>query len=367
MGRAHAVPGAPLSVLVDGYYLASRRGLGRYIRELLAAVAEHTPEVDLHVAVQAGCEHLLPARSKAHVMSPMPFPVWEQVALPLLIRSLKPQVYHAPYNTWPVVRPHGTRVVVTVHDLIFLKKAYKGMGISQRIGQAYRAIVIGRMLRPDITITTMTREIAREIEARLGRIAQIHRTSIHTFLSLDKAPVAGLPARFLLHVGGTSSQKNSARVIRAFRDAGADGGALVVAGIDANNLIAQENASANVIFPGWLTDEQMAYLYANAAAVLFPSLMEGFGLPVVEGMATTGVVITSNRAPMSELAGDAALLVDPESEAEISAAILRVWNDGGLRADLKARAHTRAEDFSQPAMAKALLRVYAPSHTDRNG
>ena len=138
---------------------------------------------------------------------------------------------------------------------------------------------------------------------------------------------------------------------------------LVVAGIRGDHPIAAKHADNTVMFPGWLSDAQLVFLYENAAAVLFPSLVEGYGLPVLEGMATCGVVVTSNRPPMNELGGSGAVLVDPESVDNIAGAIARVWTDERLRADLKQKAAVQMTAFSRQVMASALRDLYLPGYT----
>jgi len=109
---------------------------------------------------------------------------------------------------------------------------------------------------------------------------------------------------------------------------------------------------------GRVSDERLIALYQGADLFVFPSLYEGFGLPVVEAMSCGVPVITSNRGALAEVAADAALLVDPEDPQALSAAMRRVLADSGLRAELSAAGRRRSEAFSWQKTAQATLAVY---------
>tara|TARA_R110002167_G_scaffold18451_11_gene69053 strand:- start:3426 stop:4556 length:1131 start_codon:yes stop_codon:yes gene_type:complete len=358
-------------LLVDGYYLSSSRGMGRYARELVAALAL-SPDLDLHVVVQSGELEPLPAGVHRHERPGMPFPLWEQLMVPLVLRTLKPDVFHAPYNTAPVLRMGVPTTVVTIHDLMFLDPEFKTHSIRQRIGRAYRQIFVPRSTSKSLKVTTETNEVSSMLQKRFGMSVHLHRISVEGFVGVNPEPVEGLPGRYILFVSGAAFNKNSERTIAAFRQAAAEDAILIVAGIGAGHASALKHTDETVKFPGWLTDGQLIYLYRNAIAVLFPSLLEGYGLPVLEGMATCGVVVTSDRPPMNELAENAAVLVDPESVDEIAEAIRRVWTDGDLRDDLKVRAAIRMKAFSRAAMSEALCALYLhpndlhPRHMRKN-
>ena len=113
----------------------------------------------------------------------------------------------------------------------------------------------------------------------------------------------------------------------------------------------------DVIFTGFVPDADLPPLYAGADAVLVPSLYEGFGFPVLEAMRCGAPVITSNTSSLPEVAGDAALLVDPRDVAAIAAAIGRLVNDERLRADLLARGFRQAETFTWEHAAEQALHV----------
>src|SRR5205814_3453356 len=122
--------------------------------------------------------------------------------------------------------------------------------------------------------------------------------------------------------------------------------------------VIQSRVEHAVRFLGFVPIETLRVFYQAAAAFVFPSLYEGFGLPPLEAMACGAPVVTSNVSSLPEVTGDAALLVDPTSAEEIAAAISRVLTDSALRADLKARGLARARQFSWERSVRQIREIY---------
>jgi glycosyltransferase involved in cell wall biosynthesis len=174
-----------------------------------------------------------------------------------------------------------------------------------------------------------------------------------------------LPNRFLLYTGAIYPPKNFTRLIRAYAQVGpARGLPLVIAGGENRFLSAQEIREPDTLgiaewvrWIGWLEHEELAACYRMAEALLLPSLFEACPLPVLETMAAGCPLVTADRYGMKELAGPAAVLVDPESVESIAAGIVRVLDDAGLRAELIAAGRARSRDFSWERCASETLRV----------
>ena len=122
------------------------------------------------------------------------------------------------------------------------------------------------------------------------------------------------------------------------------------------------NLQDRVIFKGYVPDDELRLMYSNASFFIFPSLCEGFGLPILEAMSYGVPVITSNYGAMAEVAGDAALLVDPYSVDEIAEAMHRVLTDETLRVALIRKGLKRASQFSWEKTARETLAVYKGVH-----
>lgn len=165
----------------------------------------------------------------------------------------------------------------------------------------------------------------------------------------------GLPFPYLLCVGNRKRHKNEFRVVRAFAEANLDSRIhLVFTGDATSELrshIEANQLSSHVDFVGIIPESKLPALYRGADAVVFPSLYEGFGLPVLEALACGTPTVTSSVTAMPEVAGDAALLVDPTSVEQIAKAMKRILSDAALRQQLRYKGLARASEFSWASTA----------------
>jgi glycosyltransferase involved in cell wall biosynthesis len=171
-----------------------------------------------------------------------------------------------------------------------------------------------------------------------------------------------LPERYLLYVGNVEARKNLQRVIAAYATLPTDTPPLVIVGPHKWRYSAIVAAAAELgdrlIFTGYVDDAHLPAVYGGALLFLFPSLYEGFGLPVLEAMACGTPVITSTASSLPEVAGDAALLVDPTDTDAIAAAMVRLLADADLQHELRKKGLARAADFSWPQAARRTLTAY---------
>lgn len=169
--------------------------------------------------------------------------------------------------------------------------------------------------------------------------------------------------RYLLCVGNRKAHKNEAMVLSAFARAQLDPAIGLIftgqASEQLHMLCRQLGVEKRVVFMGRVPEENMPGLYRGALALIFPSLYEGFGLPLIEAMACGTPVLTSNAAALPEVAGDAAILVDPLSQEQVSAGIERLCSDMALRDALIDRGIRQARKFSWDAVAGIVQKVLA--------
>jgi glycosyltransferase involved in cell wall biosynthesis len=176
-------------------------------------------------------------------------------------------------------------------------------------------------------------------------------------------PPAGVP--FVLATGKISPRKNILGVMEAMAElvgtlphhlviAGGDGWAVA----DVYAAVKRLGLEGRTHFPGFVTDAELGTLYAEAAVYVHPSFYEGFGLTVLEAMAAGTPVITADRSSLPEVAGEAALLVDPADVNSLAHAVLRIATDEALAADLRARGRARATTFTWDAAAEAMEKIY---------
>jgi glycosyltransferase involved in cell wall biosynthesis len=265
--------------------------------------------------------------------------------------------------------------VVTVHDLwLDRHPEYSPKFLGQRLSSE-RTMRTAWRARMVITVSEFS---AREIRALYGlpaeRIAVIANGVSDVFRpSRDEAAMQGLRQRlglpaggFILFVGGADPRKNHEVLVRAFasRAKAFKEYSLVLVGDvvhrfgDLRQTLAAYGLGSRAVCPGRLGIEELRLLYSSADLFVFPSLYEGFGMPVLEAMACGAPVITSTTTALPEVAGDAALLVDPTDPEALAEAMVQVLYDQTLRASLREKGFKRAREFTWEQAAQKTLAVY---------
>jgi len=266
-------------------------------------------------------------------------------------------VFHSTDYAW--LRPSRAIHVATIHDVLFdqLPRCYtKGM----RLGLSR---VTRRLLARCARVAVPSVSTKASLIERFG--AEPDRVDVTPLAPrpLPAVEPATFPRPTFLAVGTLEPRKNLERVLAAFslvRARGLDA-ALVVVGARGwldDAIHAAAVATPGVTFEGQVDDARLAALYAGASALVYPSLGEGFGLPVIEAMAAGTPVVTSVATACAEVAGDAALLVDPYDVDAIATAMMRVLVEGGLARELSERGTLRAGLFTWEATAEATRACY---------
>jgi glycosyltransferase involved in cell wall biosynthesis len=269
-------------------------------------------------------------------------------------------IVHVPHFVVPLAT--GKRkVVCTIQDIIplfdpdrsFAERTY----IKMRIAWSLR--------RSDHVIFT-----SKATQDLVGKHFGLPRSaSVIPLACDDPSPGSGTgprpyPFRYFLHIGRRRSHKNVPRVLRALAECADRSVHLVLGGRKDKGdesiieLARSLGVEQRLHFAGFLTPEALAAHYRDAEALVFPSLMEGFGIPILEAMSHGCPVITSNLSSMPEVAGDAALLIDPLRPGEIAAAMFRLISEPGLKAELRERGHRNRNRFHWERMAEATREVY---------
>jgi glycosyltransferase involved in cell wall biosynthesis len=353
-------------------------GAGVYTYQLVRALAETPGDERLVVFARAGVFDDLAARQKRlHVVHVEPSSrparlVWEQTVLPLLLRRLRVRLLHSPHHTTPAALP-GVRRVVTIHDVTFmvLPKRYP---LVRRLYMESLTRAAARLADAIITPSQTSRaDIMRKLGVAGERIVVIPYAAGSQYHPIEDGDAVGrlrwkhqLPSRFILSVGSLEPGKNRSRLIRAYdllRRGGIDC-PLVIAGQPAWHyegdfaLVERLGLSDHVRFLDYVPDDDLPGLYSAATVVAFPSIYEGFGLPVLEAMACGTPVVTSKGSGMAEISGDAALLIDPLDVDALAAALRRLLTDDALHGGLRARGLERASQFSWQRVAHETRVIY---------
>ncbi|HZB97171.1 MAG TPA: glycosyltransferase family 1 protein [Candidatus Sulfotelmatobacter sp.] len=371
-----------MRVGIDGRYLRSGRGIGNYTRSLIRNLSEWEKDISLVVYVPGqdhGCG-LPPTNGCISVQSlpAAPFPVWEQMLLPLAARRHSLDVLHCTANTAPLAP--AARLVVTVHDTMFMtadQRIPRSPSWYQRAGARYRRVVAPVATRhASMVITDSERsraDVVRELSLPSHKVAVIAPTVDPAFRRLDEGEArrslprelnVGFP--YVLALGARDPRKNTPCVVASFARYRGRGGDrhLVITGADAATrkrlmaLATVLKVPEQVHVLDFVSGEELVALYNCADALLYPSLREGFGMPLLEAMACATPIITSSTSSLPEVAGDAALLVDPGSVESIALGLERLLGEDSLRTALVERGRLRLLCFSAERAAHATADVY---------
>jgi glycosyltransferase involved in cell wall biosynthesis len=285
-------------------------------------------------------------------------------------------VVHSTAYTTPLIS--GPKIIVTVHDLsFFVFPQYHSdenyQFVTRHVHHAAR--------RADFIIAdseNTKREIRRFLHVPEERIEVIHLAAGQEFMrKSSRDSISLVKARYNIHkpyflsVGSVEPRKNLARSLVAFKaliESGRVDYQFVIIGGSGwknegiNALIQELAADGHVVYPGYLPDEDLPALYQGADVFVYPSIYEGFGLPVLEAMASGVPTITSNTTSLPEVAGDAALLINPLEPFEIFQGMEALATDPSLREELKRRGLEQSRKFSWEETARKTLKVYEKAY-----
>lgn len=298
---------------------------------------------------------------------------FEQVSFPQACLDEDVDVIHVPYFAPPLLGARKT--LVTIHDLIpLILPAYRGSPLV-RTYTGLAAIAARRAAAILTDSHSSKKDIVGLLRVPAERVRVVHLAANEAFTPvLDKARLFdvrrkyGLPEDYALYLGGFDQRKNLQTLIAAYAAVDADvtnKTRLVVAGRlptrdsdffpDPRPVVERWSLQDKVVFTGWVEEEDKPALYSGATLFVFPSLYEGFGLPVLEAMSCGTAVIASNSTSLPEITGDAALLVDPGDAEGLAAAMTRLLESATRREELALRGLQRARLFSwQETVAQTL-------------
>jgi glycosyltransferase involved in cell wall biosynthesis len=340
-------------------------GIGTYIRNLLRHLARldtrdeyvllcHPSDMDIAAGLGPNFRT---------VLEPSPnYSFREQVHVPWVLQRERPDVYHAPHYVLPAAVRCPS--VVTIHDCIHLRFPEY---LPNRGAYVYARATMWAAARRANAILTVSEASKRDIlhycRVPSEKVVVVHNGIDERFSIVPSEEDAArvreryqlITHGFVLYVGNIKPHKNLVRLIEAFarlRQGPREDLKLLIIGDQISKhpalrrAVHQHKLHKHVRFLGYIPDETLSILYRLAAVFVFPSLYEGFGLPPLEAMACGAPVVTSNTSSLPEVAGDAAVLVDPYSIDSIVEGTERVLNDPAFANELRRRGPVRAREFS---------------------
>ncbi len=362
---------------VSNYSAELLRALGALMMDLHGAHSSIADKLELTAflhAIHFDAPGVRLVRSRLPLENPPARIAWEQSILPVHLRQMRADVVHGLVNVLPLAATCPG--VVTVHDLAFVrtpetlppfKRAYLTALCRASTARAAQVIAVSRQTAEDLqryfgTPAHRITVIHNGVSARFGAHSS---ETLRTFRRQS-----GAPDRFLLYLGTLEPRKNLDLLLRAFArwrstaEPADRNVKLVLAGAKGwyydhiFHAVEKLGLTSDVLFPGFVSVDLLPSWYAAAEAFVYPSLFEGFGLPVLEAMASGTPVICSQAPGVSEVAGDAAVTFAPHDEDALVAALHLVIGQPVLRHALAQRGLARAAHFSWRRSAEETLAVY---------
>lgn len=339
-------------VTVNGRYSTQRMtGVQRYAAEIVSRLSGRVSVV-----------------SPQHAMGSVRGHAWEQFYLPA---SLQGSLLWSPCNTGPL---RYRRQVVTMHDCAF-HDCPEAFSKSFRLWYEWLLPRLARRVAKVITVSEFSRNrIVDLLDIPLEKVAVVPNAVSPSFRRTDNMAIAAmrarleLPNRYVLSLGSIEPRKNLNRLLQAWKlvSKRLSGHVLVVAG--GRSTVFREAFSSvpeNVLFPGYVDDGDLPALYSGASCFVYPSIYEGFGLPVLEAMACGTPVVCSNSTSIPEVSGDSALSVDPFDVEAIGRAMTEILLNRELQKSLSVKVVHQASQFSWDRASDQIWDILQSQATDR--
>lgn len=341
-------------------------GLGYFTREVCTHLCAQHPEHQFYFLFDRPLPPglVLPANASALVIGPparhpLLWKIWFDISVPKALKKIRADVFLSPDGQASL----GTKVrqCVVLHDLAFLHhpEAY------QKSHRRYYQYYTPRFVRKAASLAVVSLFTEKDVEERYGtsssKFTIVYNGVKEGFRPLDWEAQAAIKDQytggkeFFLYVGAIQPRKNLVNLLKAFsifKKRQKSEWKLVLAGRlawktgDFETLLSTYKYRDDVVLTGYLPEESLVQLTASAYALVYPSLFEGFGVPVVEGMRSGVPVLTSAATSMEEVAGEAALYFDPKDPADIADKMMRIYKDEPLRSTLVARGLERSRQFT---------------------
>jgi glycosyltransferase involved in cell wall biosynthesis len=370
------------------YWERDSGGSARYARELIRGLLDLEPRLEITAFVSRS----LPEDAMVEPWAPAvrwwrfdvpasgtPAHFWPQLAgIAVAAARLRLDLVHGLAYLAPPVMP-GTAMLVTVLDTIWMQ-------YPESVNRRFR-LLMGALAplcaRAADRVLAISNDAARDLTARLavpaakidvtplgirpvGPPAAADADQVRSRFGLSRRPVILCVAQKRVH-------KNLATLLRAVAEMTEEAPQVVLPGSptahedELRSLASQLGVADRVLFPAWVSEEELDGLYAMAACFCLPSFSEGFGLPVLEAMVRGVPVVCADAAALPEVAGDAALLFDPHDHRALAAALRRVIAEPALAADLAQRGRARAREYTWERTARATLAAYRRATEGRAG
>ncbi len=289
--------------------------------------------------------------------------VWQQLSLPVMLHRWKADYFLAPYNTAPLLIPKRTKLILVLHDAICLGD-YVGKDLRGHIDHNYRQLLVTKAVSRAHTVLTVSEYSKQQILGRYpeARVRVIPCSIGSSWFDADSRKKIEDRDNYIFMVTASVPHKNASGALRGYARYVATVGAssaarLRIVGLsNAKGKFAREakdlGVESLVDFEPYVTDAELRDLYRRARAVLFPSFMEGFGIPALEAMASGTPVVLSNAGSLPEVGGDAAVYFDPRDVEAMAKSLTQVLSDPQMQQRMMEAGLQQAQRFHPDAVQR---------------
>ncbi|MBW1833760.1 MAG: glycosyltransferase family 4 protein, partial [Deltaproteobacteria bacterium] len=354
-----------MNICIDGRTIYKRNtGFGYYAFYLIRHILQSECNDHITLILHKDLANLffMPSCTKHHeILTAVDYrnrilrDAWENLVLPIIFKKHNINMFHSLTFHMPILRIGNIKQVVTIHDLV----VFKMPEIYPKYYTIYWRFIIKRSLERSSKIIAISEATKQDIidlfNIKEDKIHVIyHGIDLKRFRPKEETNGVGatlkkygLKKPYIMALGLSDLRKNGERILNLRKR---------------NRVlfdqIKEHGLSDRVVMTGFVEDEDLPILYRAADLFIFPSLYEGFGLPILEAMACGTPVITSNISSMPEVAGDSALLVDPYDVDALAKAMHGILTDKGLKESLVKKGLERVKQFSWEKCAEETIRVY---------
>ncbi len=367
-----------IAIEAQRLFRSRKYGMDVVAYELLRRLPVAEDRHEYHVLVKKNSDKCIAqTRSRIiHTMQYAPYPLWEQALVPQYCNKVKADILHCTASTAPMHLKQP--LLLTLHDLIFSEQSYTKANWYQFLGNAYRNMIVPSIARKATCVITVSEYQKKIISEKLSissdKIKVIYNgVDERFFIKYSESEIVAalnkykLSQGFIFFLANTDPRKNTAGVLQAYnllKKQYNSAPRLVIKGLTREQLRQHlecekaEHLSKYIDLVSYFDYNDLPLVYQGASMLWFPSFSEGFGLPIVEAMAGGVPVVTSGVSCMPEIAGDAALFIDPHQPKAITDAALRILTDITVANSLSEKGKERARLFTWDNSVKQLVQVY---------
>lgn len=358
----------------------NKSGLGNYSRNLIDSLVQldgsnsiilFSPKIKKRINLKSTTEAVVSIISPKRIFRGFLSSLWRSRFIVNDIKRAKVDIYHGLSHELPIgIAKTGAKSVVTVHDLIFLRYPQFYGRINVNIYKK-KLMYACRVADRVVAISSQTKaDLVDFLSVPPSKIDVIYQScdvrfqQKHTEEELINVKQRfGLPSKYILYVGTVEERKNLLNIVKAIHEKHIDI-PLVVIGRKTRYFHAEvlpyieQNNVCNIVFPQFVPNEDLPAVYQGALCFVYPSIFEGFGIPILEALTSGVPVVTSKGSCFEETGGSHSLYVDPDSPEQIANAIIRVVNNPDLRAEMVSHGYEHSKKFLPEQIADQFMQLY---------